>query len=165
MMFMPRIFYALFVCLGVVSVVESPAQEIDSLHCLLPEVDAVEVVLPSVVTSAAPLRQVDRETIERLGYAGVADALKYMSGVNVRDYGGVGGLKTVSVRGMGAKHTAVSYDGVLVSETQSGVVDLGRFPLNNLSAVTLAMGLGGDGVLHTGGTHSNVGGTDVSAGE
>ena len=155
MMFMPRIFYALFVCLGVVSAVESPAQEIDSLHCLLPEVDAVEVVLPSVVTSAAPLRQVERETIERLGYAGVADALKYMSGVNVRDYGGVGGLKTVSVRGMGAKHTAVSYDGVLVSETQSGVVDLGRFPLNNLSAVTLAMGLGGDGVLHSAREHAS----------
>ena len=155
MMFMPRIFYALFVCLGVVSAVESPAQEIDSLHCLLPEVDAVEVVLPSMVTSVAPLQQVDRKTIERLGYAGVADVLKYMSGVNVRDYGGVGGLKTVSVRGMGAKHTAVSYDGALVSETQSGVVDLGRFPLNNLSVLTLAMGGGGDGVLHSAREHAS----------
>lgn len=152
---MSRIFYALFVCLGVVSVVESQAQDIDSLHCLLPEVDAVEVVLPSMVTSVVPLLQVKREAIERLGYAGVVDVLKYMSGVNVRDYGGVGGLKTVSVRGMGAKHTAVSYDGVLVGETQSGVVDLGRFPLNNLSAVTLAMGIGGDGVLHSAREHAS----------
>ena len=145
---MLRVFYALFVCLGLVSAVETSAQETDSLHCLLPEVDAVEVVLPSAVTSAVPLQQVKRDDIERLGYAGVADVLKYMSGVNVRDYGGVGGLKTVSVRGMGAKHTAVSYDGVFVSEAQSGVVDLGRFSLNNLSAVTLAMGFGADRMLH-----------------
>ena len=125
------------------------AQQQDSLQYLLPEVDAVEVVQPVAVTSAVPMRQVSRDAIERLGYAGVSDVLKYMSGVNLHDYGGVGGLKTVSVRGMGAKHTAVSYDGVLVSDAQSGVVDLGRFPLNNLSAVTLAMGLGGDGIAHT----------------
>ena len=144
---MLRFIYALFLCLCLVSMQEVSAQEIDSLQYLLPEIDAVEVVLPDAVTSAVPLRQMKREDIERLGYAAVSDVLKYMSGVNVRDYGGVGGLKTVSVRGMGAKHTAVSYDGVFVSEAQSGVVDLGRFPLNNLSAVTLAMGLAGDGVL------------------
>lgn len=125
------------------------AQDADSLQYLLPEVDVVGVVLPVSATSASPLQQVSREAIDRLGYATVTDALKYMSGVNARDYGGVGGLKTVSVRGMGAKHTAVSYDGVVVSDAQSGVVDLGRFPLNNLSALTLAMGLGGDDTMHS----------------
>ena len=136
-------------CVGLLYAVQASAQESDSLQYLLPEVDAVDAVLPVSVTSASPLRLVKHEEIQRLGYAGVSDVLKYMAGVNVRDYGGVGGLKTVSVRGMGAKHTAVSYDGVLVSDAQSGVVDLGRFSLNNLSAVTLAMGLGGDGVLHS----------------
>lgn len=146
---MLRVFYALFVCLGLAPMIAVVAQESDSLQYLLPEVDAVEVVLPVAVTSAVPLQQVSRDDIERLGFAGVADALKYMSGVNVRDYGGVGGLKTVSVRGMGAKHTAVCYDGVVVSDAQSGVVDLGRFPLGNLSAMTLVMGQGGDGALHS----------------
>ena len=135
--------------MGLASVTNVSAQELDSLQYLLPEVDAVEVVLPVSVTSAAPVQRVSREDIDRLGHAGVSEVLKYMSGVNVRDYGGVGGLKTVSVRGMGAKHTAVSYDGVVVSDAQSGVVDLGRFPLNNLSAVTLAMGLGGDDVMRS----------------
>ena len=136
-------------CLGSALAVESQAQELDSLQYLLPEVDALDAVLPVAVTSPIPLQRVSREDFERLGYAGVSDVLKYMSGVNVRDYGGAGGLKTVSVRGMGAKHTAVSYDGVVVSDAQSGVVDLGRFPLNNLSAVVLAMGVGGDGVLRS----------------
>ena len=146
---MLRIFNVLILCVGLASVTNVSAQELDSLQYLLPEVDAVEVVLPVSVTSAAPVQRVSREDIDRLGHAGVSEVLKYMSGVNVRDYGGVGGLKTVSVRGMGAKHTAVSYDGVVVSDAQSGVVDLGRFPLNNLSAVTLAMGLGGDDVMRS----------------
>ncbi|MBQ5888707.1 MAG: TonB-dependent receptor [Bacteroidaceae bacterium] len=146
---MLRIFNLLFVSCALASFMRVQAQELDSLQNLLPEVDAVEVVLPVSATSAAPMQQVSREAIYRLGHAGVSDVLKYMSGVNVRDYGGVGGLKTVSVRGMGAKHTAVSYDGVVVSDAQSGVVDLGRFPLNNLSAVTLSMGLGGEDAVHS----------------
>ena len=146
---MQRIFGVLFAFVGLASVASVSAQELDSLQYLLPEVDAVEVVLPVSATSAAPVQQVSREEMERLGHDGVADVLKYMSGVNVRDYGGVGGLKTVSVRGMGAKHTAVSYDGVVVSDAQSGVVDLGRFPLNNLAAVTLTMGLGGDDAMRS----------------
>ena len=149
MLFMQHIFCVLFTFMGLASVPDVSARELDSLQYLLPEVDAVEVVLPVSATSAAPVQRVSREDIDRLGHAGVSEVLKYMSGVNVRDYGGVGGLKTVSVRGMGAKHTAVSYDGVLVSDAQSGVVDLGRFPLNNLSAVTLAMGLGGDDVMRS----------------
>ena len=149
MWFMLRIFNLLFVSCALASFMRVQAQELDSLQNLLPEVDAVEVVLPVSATSAAPVQQVSREVIDRLGHAGVSDVLKYMSGVNVRDYGGVGGLKTVSVRGMGAKHTAVSYDGVVVSDAQSGVVDLGRFPLNNLSAVTLSMGLGGEDAVHS----------------
>ena len=146
---MLRILYVLFVCLALTSAVGVSAQGTDSLHHLLPEVDAVEAVQPVAVTSAVPLRMVTRDDMRRLGYAGVADVLKYMSVVNVRDYGGVGGLKTVSVRGMGAKHTAVSYDGIVVSDAQSGVVDLGRFPLNNLSAVTLTVGQGGGGALRS----------------
>ena len=143
MLFMLRFFY-LFVCGALCCVAAVSAQEQDTLQYLLPEVDAVEVVLPATVTSPVPVKHASREGIARLGHAGVADVLKYMSGVTVRDYGGVGGLKTVSVRGMGAKHTAVSYDGIVVSNAQSGVVDIGRFPLNNLSAVTLAVGHGGE---------------------
>ncbi len=142
MLYMLRVSYLFFVCCTLFCATALSAQQQDTLHCLLPEVDAVDALLPDAVTSAVPLRRVSRDDMHRLGFAGLPDVLKYMSGVSVRDYGGVGGLKTVSVRGMGAKHTAVSYDGVVVTDAQSGVVDVGRFPLNNLSAMTLAMGQG-----------------------
>lgn len=70
----------------------------------------------------------------------MADAVRRFAGAQVRDYGGIGGLKTVSIRNMGAAHTAVSYDGVAVSNCQAGQIDIGRFSLDNVSMVSLAVG-------------------------
>ncbi|MDE5750850.1 MAG: TonB-dependent receptor, partial [Duncaniella sp.] len=61
-------------------------------------------------------------------------------GVTLRDYGGAGGLKTVSVRGFGASHTGVVYDGVVLSDVQDGQIDLSRYALDNVSSLTLAVG-------------------------
>ncbi len=92
--------------------------------------------------SAIPLQRIDKEDMERLGLVSVADAVKKMAGVQVYDYGGVGGLKTVSIRGLGAKHTAVTYDGIAVTDAQSGQVDVGRFLLDNVDMLSLEMGRG-----------------------
>lgn len=62
------------------------------------------------------------------------------AGADVKDYGGIGGLKTVSIRNMGAAHTAVSYDGVAVSNCQAGQIDIGRFSLDNVSMLSLSIG-------------------------
>ncbi len=78
--------------------------------------------------------------MERIGASEVADVIRHFSGVSVKDYGGIGGLKTVSVRSLGAQHTAVSYDGVTVSDCQSGQVDISRFSLDNISSLSLAIG-------------------------
>lgn len=120
------------------------SQESDSLSYQLDDFVAIGKKSVSEETSSTPFQNVDRTEIDRLGFRELSDAVKRMSGVDVHDYGGVGGLKTVSVRGMGAKHTAVSYDGVVVSDAQSGMVDLGRFSLDNVSAVSLTIGQGDD---------------------
>jgi hypothetical protein len=66
---------------SVFSCITLSAREVDSLQYLLPEVDVVEVVLPVSATSAAPVQQVSREAIDRLGYATVTDAseLRYLA--------------------------------------------------------------------------------------
>jgi len=58
----------------------------------------------------------------------------------VKDYGGVGGLKTVSIRSLGANYTAVAYDGITVSDYQTGQIDLGRFSLDNVAQIRLTTG-------------------------
>ena len=119
------------------------AQNDDVVHILDTLVVSDENPLSSVVGGAA-MQRFDADALARMGAANVGDALKFMKGVAVRDYGGVGGLKTVAIRGMGAQHTAVMYDGVAVGDCQSGQVDLGRFSTDNLDAVQLTMGQGDD---------------------
>ena len=63
---------------------------------------------------------------------------------NAVKYTPSGGTVTVSVRSLGAQHTAVSYDGVAVGDCQSGQVDISRFSLDNVSALTLTIGQGDD---------------------
>ncbi len=63
-----------------------------------------------------------------------------MPGINLRDYGGAGGMKTVAVRGFGAGHTGVSYDGVLLSECQGGEIDVSRYSLDQVQTLRLTIG-------------------------
>ena len=41
---------------------------------------------------------------------------------------------------MGAAHTAISYDGVAVSNCQAGQIDIGRFSLDNVESLSLSVG-------------------------
>ena len=92
------------------------------------------------VLATKPLQTMERTEIEALGLENVAEAVKRFAGTTVRDYGGVGGMKTVSVRNLGAHHTAVSYDGIVVSNTQAGQIDIGRYLLDNVERLTLSTG-------------------------
>ena len=82
----------------------------------------------------------DRHDMKVQGVVDMADALHRLPGITLRDYGGAGGMKTVSVRGFGAKHTGVSYDGMLLSECQSGEIDLSRYSLDNVAYLALVVG-------------------------
>ncbi len=94
----------------------------------------------SQITSTVPSQSLSGQDISRLGIQNMADAVRRFAGANVRDYGGIGGMKTVSVRNMGAAHTAVSYDGVTVSNCQAGQIDIGRFSVDNVSVLSLSVG-------------------------
>lgn len=96
------------------------------------------------IESAAPVQSLSAEAIGRLGATNVGEALKYFSGVTIKDYGGIGGLKSVSIRGMGAQHTAVFYDGVAVGDCQNGQVDVGRFSTDNIANIQMLIGQGDD---------------------
>lgn len=107
-------------------------------------VEVLGKVRPSTTRESAPLQVMDKAGIERLGVQDLSEAVKRFSGVTVQDYGGIGGLKTVSVRSLGAKHTAVCYDGVTVTDAQSGQVDISRFSLDNVDMISLSIGQADD---------------------
>lgn len=133
-----RLYVPVMILCGIVSPVEIRADEpADSLSHRLQEVVVTarkpyEDVIPAQVLSGEELR--------RLNSNSVADALRYFSGVQVKDYGGVGGIKTVNIRSMGTNHTGVVYDGVELGNAQNGQIDLGQFSLDNMEVLSLYNG-------------------------
>lgn len=90
--------------------------------------------------AAMPTQALDATEMRSLGALQLSDAVKMMGGAVIKDYGGIGGLKTVSVRSLGAAHTGVVLDGVPVTDAQTGQIDLGRFALDGVETVTLSSG-------------------------
>jgi outer membrane cobalamin receptor len=104
------------------------------------EVEVTAFMRPPVAKTVTPVQHVNGEDIYTVGIQSVADAVRRFAGATVKDYGGAGGMKTVSLRGMGAQHTAVSYDGMTTSNAQSGIIDLSLFSLDNISEIALSIG-------------------------
>lgn len=110
--------------------------KLDSLRHL----DEVVVTVRRIQKEVIPVQELSGNQLQRLSSHSVADALRYFSGIQIKDYGGVGGLKTVNIRSMGTNHVGVFYDGIELGNAQNGQVDLGRFSLDNMEAVTLYNG-------------------------
>lgn len=87
-----------------------------------------------------PAQTLDGKELELLRSHSVADALRYFSGVQLKDYGGVGGIKTVNIRSMGTNHMGVYYNGIELGNAQNGQVDLGKYSLENIEGISLYNG-------------------------
>ena len=111
----------------------------DSTH-VIEEIEVSAHRLSRKVSSVTPTQTIKRETLDAIAARSASDAVRHFAGTQVRDYGGIGGLKTVSVRGLGATHTGLSYDGVIVGNCQAGQIDLGRFATQGLDGISLHIG-------------------------
>ncbi|MDR0865783.1 MAG: TonB-dependent receptor [Candidatus Symbiothrix sp.] len=87
-----------------------------------------------------PSQRLSGEKLEALNSFSVADAIRYFSGIQIKDYGGIGGLKTVDIRSMGTHQIGVFYDGIQLGNAQNGQIDLGKFSLDNIEEISLYNG-------------------------
>ena len=106
----------------------------------LPELKVEASKASRELSSTVPYHSIGEADVKLSGITDIGDALRRLPGVNVRDYGGAGGLKTVSVRGLGAQHTGVTYDGIPLSDMRSGQIDLSRYSLDNVSTISVTAG-------------------------
>ena len=107
-------------------------EEVDSIAHQLDELE--------VTASHRPLatsQELSGVELQKLSSTSIADALKYFAGVQIKDYGGLGGLKTVNVRSLGSQHVGVYIDGIRINNAQNGTVDLGKYSLSTLESVSL----------------------------
>jgi outer membrane cobalamin receptor len=97
-------------------------------------------ILPQTYLEYSPNAVIDNKEITRSQPWQTSELLGDLPGLYIRNYGGLGGMKTVSLRGASAGQTAVMIDGVRVSSVQSGVVDLSTLPVALLQRVETARG-------------------------
>ena len=114
------------------------AQTVDSTKTY--HIEEVSVSAQRSRKEVIPVQMLAGEELQKLSVHSVADAIRYFSGIQIKDYGGIGGLKTVNIRGLGTQHVGVFYDGVQLGNAQNGQIDLGRFSLDNMEAVSLYNG-------------------------
>ncbi|MBQ9418176.1 MAG: TonB-dependent receptor [Bacteroidales bacterium] len=107
---------------------------------LLDEVEISTQRTPSTLHTAAPTQVISAEQIAEQGAMQVSDAVRLMAGLTLKDYGGIGGMKTVSARGLGSQFSTLVIDGVAVNDAQNGQVDLGRYLVGNAAYVSFSQG-------------------------
>ena len=78
--------------------------------------------------SAQPMALISRAQIEAIDAVDLADVVALSPGAFVKQYGGLGGLRTLSLRGASAQQTVVLIDGVRYQSSAAGAVDLGLLP-------------------------------------
>ena len=133
------LFIILFGALSAHSVFATNEAETDTIYRQY-QIEELEVTARAITKDVIVPQTLKGAELQRLNALSVADALRYFSGVQLKDYGGVGGIKTINVRSMGSQHTAVYYNGVQLGNAQNGQVDLGRFSLDNMEQIDLFNG-------------------------
>jgi len=90
--------------------------------------------------SPTPVQSLNHEALQQINAPSIGDAARYFSGALIKDYGGTGGLKTISVRSLGASATGILYDGIPVSDMQTGQIDLSRYSSTFVQSLELQQG-------------------------
>ena len=132
-MFLVRtIFLCLFVSFPFAAFSQSRLDSIHNLNEVTVTANRYKEVIPAQTLKG--------EELSKMGSLSVTDAIRYFSGVQIKDYGGIGGIKTVNIRSMGTNHMGVFYNGIQLGNAQNGQIDLGKFSLDNIEEISLYNG-------------------------
>lgn len=121
-------------------VLPTVADEVEALDSIM-QLETVAVVAKHKPYQAViPSQTLSGKELQQLNAHSVADAIRYFAGVQLKDYGGVGGIKTLDIRSMGTNHMGVFYDGIQLGNAQNGQIDLGKYSLDNIESIQLYNG-------------------------
>jgi vitamin B12 transporter len=112
-----------------------------------PAVKRLDTQVVTAQRHAGTIGSTSRETwvltasdLLRLGAASVADALRFVPGVTVKDAGMAGSLQTVALRGAKSEQTLVLVDGRPINDPDTGAVDFSSLPVSGISRIEVVAG-------------------------
>ncbi|MCX8055711.1 MAG: TonB-dependent receptor plug domain-containing protein, partial [Ignavibacteria bacterium] len=81
-----------------------------------------------------------RSDIKRSNYFQISEVLSKSPGIFIKNYGGLGGLKTVTLRGTNSMQTVIAFDGIPLNSIQNGSFNLTGIPLSIIDKVEVTRG-------------------------
>lgn len=78
--------------------------------------------------------------LERLGAATAADALRFVPGTVVQEYGAYGSLATVALRGASTSQTLILINGLPANEPDTGSFDFSTLPASTIDHIEVVQG-------------------------
>ncbi|MGN1214847.1 MAG: TonB-dependent receptor plug domain-containing protein [Candidatus Cryptobacteroides sp.] len=110
-----------------------------SVSRAVPSADTISTshIRTSALPHDTPGSYFSGDMLRRIAPASAADALEFFPGVRIKDYGGIGGLKTVDVRSLGSGHVGIFLDGQRITNAQNGQIDLGRYSPDELESISV----------------------------
>lgn len=83
---------------------------------------------------------ISSKEIETSGAIQISDILSSQPSLNIIDYGGLSGMKTVSFRGSPSSQTSIFLNGIKINSPQTGALDLSTLPVSFIESVEVIRG-------------------------
>ncbi len=96
--------------------------------------------ISNTIMNYSGLSKIRNEEIKRIAPVGLSKLLAFSPGVAVKDYGGAGAIKTISIRGGTSSQTLVMIDGMPISSTQNSSVDFSLIPVSMVNSLEISRG-------------------------
>lgn len=124
-----------------ICLMQAKSKTTDTLKTSVKEIRVTASKIESHPAAAfTSLKIISQAEIEQVGGGQVADVLSAAPGVFIKNLGGAGGLKTMSLRGTEPSQTLLLLDGMRLSSTQSGFLDLSILPMSIIEEIELVRG-------------------------
>jgi outer membrane receptor for ferrienterochelin and colicins len=94
----------------------------------------------SIMDTPVSIEVIDQEEIEESNAQNVAELISSIAGVQITNYGGPAGSKTINIRGSDSNQVLVLIDGQSINTKMIGDVDLGQILISNVKRVEVLKG-------------------------
>jgi len=113
----------------------------DSVYKHFPEVQVeVERALFANEKKFSAFSEINKKDIKTINANQISDLLNRQPGITIRDYGGLGGLKTISLRGTSSQQTLIMLEGLRLNNAGNSYLDLSVFPVSMINSIDVIRG-------------------------
>jgi len=107
----------------------------------LPPIEIIETRSKSnSAINFSPNKIVAQQEIQIASPLQLSEVLNFSPGINIRNYGGLGAMKTVSIRGSGSMRSLILLDGMPLNSSQNGSFDLNNIAVSMIDNIEVIRG-------------------------